>query len=203
MENGFLSNRNHSYYLGKEIKYTNYICKDCSQKKKVYEICKGDDDCDPKTISNLGYIDIGIGRYPIVLTTPLMVCPFGFNKGTNHLNVQFTNFKTDPEMNSFLKFIKELELKQMQYIGLEEDESDLYLSQIKVDSKMKYDPNLLLKVPFRNNSYDVSIKNKGSSISITNIYKWTKLRCDIYIDKIWKFNGKYVCKWKVKAILID
>jgi hypothetical protein len=203
MENGFLSNRNHSYYLGKEIKYTNYICKDCSQKKKVYEICKGDDDCDPKTISNLGYIDIGIGRYPIVLTTPLMVCPFGFNKGTNTLTLQFTNFKTDPEMNSFLKFIKELELKQMQYIGLEEDESDLYLSQIKVDSKMKYDPNLLLKVPFRNNSYDVSIKNKGSSISITNIYKWTKLRCDIYIDKIWKFNGKYVCKWKVKAILID
>lgn len=203
MENGFLSNRNHSYYLGKDIKYTNYICKDCSQKKKVYEICKGDDDCDPKTISNLGYIDIGIGRYPIVLTTPLMVCPFGFNKGTNTLTLQFTNFKTDPEMNSFLKFIKELELKQMQYIGLEEDESDLYLSQIKVDSKMKYDPNLLLKVPFRNNSYDVSIKNKGSSISITNIYKWTKLRCDIYIDKIWKFNGKYVCKWKVKAILID
>ena len=203
MEKGFLSNRNHSYYLGKDIKYTNYICKDCSQKKKVYEICKGDDDCDPKMISNLGYIDIGIGRYPIVLTTPLMVCPFGFNKGTNTLTLQFTNFKTDPEMNSFLKFIKELELKQMQYIGLEEDESDLYLSQIKVDSKMKYDPNLLLKVPFRNNSYDVSIKNKESSISITNIYKWTKLRCDIYIDKIWKFNGKYVCKWKVKAILID
>jgi hypothetical protein len=203
MEKGFLSNRNHSYYLGKDIKYTNYICKDCSQKKKVYEICKGDDDCDPKMISNLGYIDIEIGRYPIVLTTPLMVCPFGFNKGTNTLTLQFTNFKTDPEMNSFLKFIKELELKQMQYIGLEEEESDLYLSQIKVDSKMKYDPNLLLKVPFRNNSYDVSIKNKESSISITNIYKWTKLRCDIYIDKIWKFNGKYVCKWKVKAILID
>ena len=30
-----------------------------------------------------------------------------------------------------------------------------------------------------------------------------KLKCDIYIDKIWKFNGKYVCKWKVKNILIN
>ena len=202
MEKGFLLNRNHNYYFEKDITYKNYICKDCSQKKKEYEICK-EDGCDPKMISNLGYIEIGIGRQQIILTTPVMVCPFGFNKGTNTLTLQFTNFKTDPEMNSFIRFIKELELKQMQYIGLEEDESDLYLSQIKVDDKKKYDPNFLLKVPFKNNGYDVSIKNKDSSISVTNIYKWTKLKCDIYIDKIWKFNGKYVCKWKVKNILIN
>jgi len=202
MEKGFLLNRNHNYYFEKDITYKNYICKDCSQKKKEYEICK-EDGCHPKTLTNLGYIEVGIGRQQIVLTTPLMVCPFGFNKGTNTLTLQFTNYKTDPEMNSFIRFIKDLELKQMQYIGLEEDESDLYLSQIKVDAKKKYDPNFILKVPFKNNGYDVSIKNKGSSISVTNIYKWTKLRCDIYIDKIWKFNGKYVCKWKVKNILMD
>lgn len=202
MEKGFLLNRNHNYYFDKTITYKNYICKDCSQKKKEYEVCK-DKDCEPKEIQNLGYIEISLGKYPIILTTPIMVCPFGFNKGTNILTLQFTNFKTDPEMNSFLKFIKELELQQMQYIGLDEDESDLYLSQIKVDDKMRYDPNLLLKVPFKNNGYDVSIRSKGSSISVTNIYKWTKLKCDIYIDKIWRFNGKYVCKWKVKNILIN
>ena len=202
MNDGFLLNRNHNYYIGKNIIYKKYLCKDCTQKKKEYELCK-DDDCDPKDISNLGYIEIGLSRQSIILTTPVMVCPFGFHKGTNTLTLQFTNFKTDPEMNSFLRFIKELELQQMQYIGLEEEEADLYLSQIKVDDQMKYDPNLILKVPFRNNGYDVSIKNKDSSISVTNIYKWTKLRCDIYIDKIWKFNGKYVCKWKVKNILIN
>ena len=202
MENSFLLNRNHSYYLGKDIIYKEYICKDCSQKKKEYEICKGEK-CLAKNIENLGYIDVGLGRFPIILTTPVMVCPFGFNKNNNSLTLQFTNYKTDPEMNSFLRFIKELELQQMQYIGLSEEESDLYLSQIKVDAQMRYDPNLILKIPFRNNSYDVSIKNKGSSISVTNIYKWTKLTCDIYIDKIWKFNGKYVCKWKVSHILIN
>ena len=132
-----------------------------------------------------------------------MVCPFGFNKRTNTLTLQFTNYKTDPEMNSFFRFIKEIELQQMQYIGLDEEEVDMYLSQIKFDGKGKYDPNFILKVPFRENGYDVSIKNKSSSISVTNIYKWTKLRCDIYIDKIWKFNGKYVCKWKVKNILMN
>mgnify|MGYP006102467361 CR=1 FL=1 len=202
MEKSFLINRNHNYYLEKSINYKEFICKDCSQKKKEYEICKGDK-CSPKNIPNLGYIEVGIGKFPIILTTPVMVCPFGFNKSSNSLTLQFTNYKTDPEMNSFLRFIKELELQQMQYIGLDEDESDLYLSQIKVDAQMKYDPNLLLKVPFRNNRYDVSIQNKETSISVTNIYKWTKLRCDIYIDKIWKFNGKYVCKWKVKNVLIN
>lgn len=202
MEKGFLLNRNHNYYIGKTITYKDYICKDCSQKKKEYEVCK-EVDCHPKDILNLGYIEVFAGRYPIVLTTPLMVCPFGFNKRTNTLTLQFTNYKTDPEMNSFFRFIKEIELQQMQYIGLDEEEVDMYLSQIKFDGKGKYDPNFILKVPFRENGYDVSIKNKSSSISVTNIYKWTKLRCDIYIDKIWKFNGKYVCKWKVKNILMN
>ena len=202
MEKGFLLNRNHNYYIGKTITYKDYICKDCSQKKKEYEVCK-EEDCHPKDILNLGYIEVFAGRYPIVLTTPLMVCPFGFNKKTNALTLQFTNYKTDPEMNSFFRFIKEIELQQMQYIGLDEEEVDMYLSQIKFDGKGKYDPNFILKVPFRENGYDVSIKNKSSSISVTNIYKWTKLRCDIYIDKIWKFNGKYVCKWKVKNILMN
>ena len=61
MEKGFLLNRNHNYYFEKDITYKNYICKDCSQKKKEYEICK-DDGCHPKTLTNLGYIEVGIGR---------------------------------------------------------------------------------------------------------------------------------------------
>ena len=105
MNDGFLLNRNHNYYIGKNIIYKKYLCKDCTQKKKEYELCK-DDDCDPKDISNLGYIEIGLSRQSIILTTPVMVCPFGFHKGTNTLTLQFTNFKTDPEMNSFLRFIK-------------------------------------------------------------------------------------------------
>ena len=30
--------------------------------------------------------------------------------------------------------------------------------------------------------------------------KFSKIFYDIYIDKIWKFNEKYICKWKVKKI---
>ena len=95
MEKEFLINRPHNYYFDKTITYKNYICKDCSQKKKEYETCR--DRCSPKEIPNLGYIEVSLGKFPIVVTTPVMVCPFGFNKGTNILTLQFTNYKTDSE----------------------------------------------------------------------------------------------------------
>lgn len=203
MEGKFLENRHHNMYIDKPITYRKYICKDCTQKKKEYECCRADDEREPKEINNLGYIEVSISyKYPIYITTPIMVCPFGFNKESNSITLQFTNIKTDSTMKSFYDLIQDFELNQMNYIGLNEDEMDLYLSQIRHDKKMKYDPNLIVKVPFRGNSYDVDIRNKDSACSITNVYKFSKMKCDIYIDKIWKFNGKYVCKWKVKKILI-
>ena len=130
-----------------------------------------------------------------------MIAPFGFNKNSNQIYIQFTNIRTDSEVNSFYNFIQELEMKQMKYIGLEEDDADLYLSQIRHDKNGKYDPNLIIKVPFSKNKYDVDIKNKdGEECSISTIFNFSKMQCDIYIDKIWKFNEKYVCKWKVKKI---
>ena len=202
MNKGFLSNKNHNLYLKKKLNYKIYTFKDCTQKKKEYELCH-DMDCIPNKVSNLGYIELLIGRSPIMITTPTMVCPFGFNKTNNNITLQFTNYKTDNEMNSFYRFIRDLELEQMQILGLDESESELYLSQIRFDKDMKYDPNLLLKIPFRNNKYDIEIRNKDTSCSITNIFKWSKLKCDIYIDKLWKFNGKYVCKWKVNKIMLQ
>ena len=35
------------------------------------------------------------------------------------------------------------------------------------------------------------------NLNISNINKFSKVKCDIFIDKIWKYNDKYVCKWKV------
>lgn len=203
MEEKFLENRDHGIYINKPITYKKFTCKDCNQKKKEYECCDKDDDREPKEINNLGYIEVSIAyKYPIYITTPTMVSPFGFNKDSNSITLQFTNITTDSTMKSFYDLIQDFELSQMNYIGLEEDEMDLYLSQIRHDKHMKYDPNLIVKIPFKGNSYDIDIRNKGSPCSITNVYKWSKMKCDIYIDKIWKFNGKYVCKWKVKKILL-
>ena len=106
-------------------------------------------------------------------------------------------------MQSFYEFIQKVEFQQMRYLGLSEEETDLYLSQIRYDKKGKYDPTLIVKIPFNNqNRYDVEMKNKDSDCSISKIYNFSKLQCDIYIDKIWKFNGRYVYKWKASKVYI-
>ena len=188
-------------FEGTNIKYRNFICKDCSQKKKEFEYQKKTNKL-PKDILNLGYIEVSINSKLINVTTPIMVCPFGFNEESKQLTLQFTNVRTDKEMNDFFNFIQKIEFEQMKYLGLNEDNSELYISQIRHDKKGKYDPNLLVKAPFHSNRYDVNIKTKNGTCSITNIFNWSKVKCNIYIDKIWKFNDKYVCKWKVKDITI-
>ena len=197
----FLKNNHHNLFEGKPLQFNNFICKDCTQKKKEYEYQEKTNKL-PKNITNLGYIEISLGRYPIYVTTPIMISPFGFNKGNGTIYLQFTNVKDDSEMNSFYNFIQEIEMKQMEYIGLNEKDVDLYLSQIRYDKEDRYDPNLIVKIPFSNNKYDIDIINKHGIASITNIYKFSKMQCDIYIDKIWKFNERYVCKWKVSKIAL-
>lgn len=197
----FLKNYEHVFYNQGPLTFEIYTCEDCTQKSKKYNK-ENKDDRIPKEIINLGFIDVLYKGYRVNVRTPIMVCPFGFNKNNNSLTLQFTNYKTNSEMNSFFNFIQTLEHKQMEYLGLNDDDVDLYIPQIRYDKNGKYDPNLLIKVPFRENSYNVDIRAKDSSVSVTNIFKFSKLVCDIYIDKIWKFNDKYVCKWKVERILI-
>ena len=138
-----------------------------------------------------------------VVTTPPMICPFGVSSqgSTFKMSLQFTNYKSDHVMNSFFQFIQECEYKQMQLIGLTEEDSDLFASQIRHDSKGKYDPNLDIKIPFSYNRFQCDIyADNYDGVGITNISKFCKLQCDIYLDKIWKYNDNYVSKWKVKMI---
>ena len=196
----FLKNFHYNIYDGKELSFKKYVCKDCTQKKKEFEY-DGSNKL-PKDMLNIGYIEVLSGKYPVKVTTPVMVCPFGFNKQTNQIYLQFTNLKTDHEMNGFFNFIQHIEHQEMKYLGLTSEDVDLYISQIKFDKKEQYDPNLIIKVPFRSNKYDVDIRTTDKDCSIANIYNFSKMKCDIYIDNIWKFNGKYVCKWKVSSILL-
>lgn len=195
-----LKNIHHNIYEQKQYTYKIFSIKDCSAKKKEYEPYQGSSI--PKEISNLGYINIQAGKYPIMITTPTMVCPFGFNKSTGQLPLQFTNVKTDPEMHSFFDFIRRFEFEQMKYLGLTSEDSELYISQIKYDKQDRYDPNLSVKVPFYGNKYDVDIYSEDSNNSLTRVYNFSKVKCDIYVDKIWKFNDHFICKWKVKRVVI-
>ena len=139
----FLKNIDNSNYNLNNLTYKTFICKDCTKKDKdkEYEIIVNDNS--PKDLKNFGYISINYMKNPFVyVTTPLMVCLFGVNKNTNNMSLQFSNYKENNEMLNFLNFIKNVEFSQMKYLNLSEDDTDLYISQIKYDKAGKYDPNL-------------------------------------------------------------
>ena len=48
----FLKNLHHNLFEGKPLQYNNFICKDCTQKKKEYEY-QEDYDIQAKNIPNL------------------------------------------------------------------------------------------------------------------------------------------------------
>ena len=103
MEN-FLVNKHYNLFSNKQLSYKIYLCKDCSQKKKEY--IQQDTEHSPCNILNLGYISISCGKFPIIITTPIMVCPFGFNSKNQSLTLQFTNIKNNSEMKGFYDFIQ-------------------------------------------------------------------------------------------------
>ena len=129
-----------------------------------------------------------------------MTCIFGLNKKYWSINLQFTNYKNDKIMESFLNLLENIDKLNKDYLQIEDD---LYINQIKYDKNNKYDPNLIVKLPKNKNGFNVDITNKDyDNMSVFNIQKYSKMVCEIYIDKIWKFNDKYICKWKAKKIEI-
>lgn len=195
-----LKNITHDLYRVDQIKYTKYLIKDCSAKKKDYVLDKSKEDA--VDIKNIGYVSLYYNQNPLIyVTTPVMVCLFGLDKRTKQMSLQFTNLESDSEMKSFFDFIENIEVNNMRNLGIDEDNYDKYINQIRYDKDRKYDPNLSVKVPFLNNRYDIDIYSDNYSlINIENICNFTKMKCDIYIDKIWKWNDVFTCKWKVKVI---
>ena len=195
-----LKNITHDLYKVDQIKYTKYLIKDCSVKKKEYILDKSKEDA--VDIKNIGYVSLYYNQNPLIyVTTPVMVCLFGLDKKTKQMSLQFTNLESDNEMKSFFDFIENVEVNNMKHLGIGEDNYDKYINQIRYDKQKQYDPNLSVKVPFVNNRYDMDIYSDDYDlINIENICNFTKMRCDIYIDKIWKWNDVFTCKWKVKVI---
>jgi hypothetical protein len=201
MNKEFIRNNDINYYNDKLklIKYKNFNYKNYLNKEEGYEM----DNEIPINLKKLAYIEIMLNRSNISIRTPIMLCLFGFNINNREICLQFTNYKTDKTMNNFFNFIQNIEYINMMNIGLDEGDSNLYINQIRNDRDNKYDPYLCVKIPFRYNKYEIESKNKdGNNFSIMNLYKFCRVECDIYIDKIWKFNDKYICKWKLQRLLL-
>ena len=58
-------------------------------------------------------------------------------------------------------------------------------------------------IPFVENRYEVEVFNdEHENINIYSINNFVKMQCDIYIDKIWKYNDVFYCKWKARKLYL-
>ena len=196
-----LKNISHKAYDIEKIRYVNFSCKNPNVKKKEFI----EDTSVAVNNDKLSHVGLYYSKNSIIyVTTPVMVCPFGVNQSNGFMmNLQFTNYENDDRMKEFYLFIKSLEELQKNHMGFDDSNDDLYISQVKRDKQKKYDPNLVVKLPFRQNKFELEAYNKdGDIINVMNIPKFCKVQCDIYIDKIWKFNDQYICKWKLHRLVM-
>ena len=182
-----------------------YLCDDMSivlEKDKTYTKCSCDECI--KDHPQFGYYQLYyLNQSQFLVTTPLMKCLFGIQRNGNQfsMSLQFTNLQEDSVMKQFYDFIENLQFYCMERIGLDETDADNFISQIKYDKKGKYDPNLSIKIPFHYNRFQTDIFSESSNdVNLFQIQGFTPMKCDIYLDKIWKMNGKFHMKWKCKAI---
>ena len=196
-----LKNIHHDKYKVDDIQYANLLWEDCTKKKEVIPDKSRKFAVDLK---NIAYTSVYYNGTPMIyVTTPVMTCLWGMNKQTKQLSLQFTDLETDSSMKSFYNFIKNIEIHNMRNLGITEDNIDEYGTQIRVDKSGKYEPNLSVKVPFVENRYEIEVFNdEKKNINIYNINNFVKMRCDIYIDKIWKYNDIFYCKWKARKIYL-
>ena len=187
-----------------QFRCVGYACDDMSverEKDKTYSVTEYIDKEDPR----FGYIQLYYYTNPLLyVTTPPMKCLFGVKKkGKNNfeMNLQFTDYEEDSTMGQFFEFIQGLEFHVMKQLGLTEEDADRFVSQIKYDREEKYDPNLCVKLPFFYNRFSTDLySDYSSAVNIFRIRNFAKMECDIYIDKIWKFNDQFYMKWKCKVI---
>ena len=196
-----LKNIHHDLYKVSDIRYSKYLFKDCAAKNKEFVQDKSKDDA--INIKNIAYIGLYYNQNPLIyVTTPIMTCLFGMKN--KQISLQFKDVKTDPTMNAFFNFIRNVELNNMTNLGItDEKDADKYSSQIRYDKNNKYDPNLLVKVPYQPNRYEVDVfSDEHDSINLYNINNFVRMQCDIYIDKIWIYNEVFYCKWKARKIYL-
>lgn len=192
-----------------KISCDHYICEDMSVKhgEKKYRKAKKEEKQMIKKNKCFGYLQLSLGKSSnIKIRTPIMKCLFGVKQaqGDNfNMSLQFTNLQQDQQMKNFFDFIQSLEFYMMKQLNLNESDSNKFISQIKYDKYKKYDPNLNVKLPFTCNRFETELYSDYSSIvSLFNINNFTDMQCDIFIDRLWKINDTFHCKWKCSCIYL-
>ena len=159
-----LKNIHHDKYKVDDIQYANFLWEDCTEKQDVIQDKSRKFAVDLK---NIAYTSIYNNTPMIYVTTPVMTCLWGWIK-TKRLST-VADLESNPSMKSFFTFIKNIELNNMRNLGITDKDIDNYGLQIRIDKSGKYEPNLVVKVPFVDNRYAVDVFNDDKIILIFTI----------------------------------
>ena len=186
------------------LSFKSYQCDDMSITKSSDKTYSENDKLH-KDHPCFGYVQVNYLKNPLIyVTTPKMKCLFGVQKkGVNNfqMNLQFTDLEEDPMMKQFFDFVQNAEFMCMKHLGLTEEDSDRFISQIKYDKEKKYEPNLIVKLPFHYNKFVTDLYSDFSSaVNIFHIKNFQRMECDLFVDKVWRMNDKFYMKWKCKII---
>jgi hypothetical protein len=132
--------------------------------------------------------------------SPIMYMPFEIEEYRNNysLNLQFRNIDSNPDLEDFLDFIQRLENKIKSVLKIDESE---FTSQLRFNKK--YDPILFTKFIYKYNKIDCNVIDSNDvPLNIFEIGKNHNVQVKLLLDKVWKFNGKYSYKLKIRELKI-
>lgn len=113
----------------------------------------------------------------VLIELPVMKCKGGIEKYFNKYQLML-----EIDNNDFLKFINSLEANNKKYCR----KDSVYKSNITSDGIKNY---LVLKVPFRYNRVEVSVKSEKVYLpTIEDIKPNMELKCKMLVSKTWNYN---------------
>ena len=150
-------------------------------------------------IKNIAYIGKNIlyNNKKLFITLPPMNCEKGIEK-----YYEKHQMKLEIDDPLFLTFMKDFEENNKKHC-----ESDaVYKSNIFIEGE-KGKKYLVVKIPYRYNKYEVSIRSDRVYLPISTDVENTKVICQVYISNLWNFttaDNKNMsgCLMEAKEIII-
>ena len=145
--------------------------------------------------ANSNFINIKYLGKPITFFTPEVYVPFGIENQYNNYLFKIQLDLTKKNNLNLYNFIIKLEEKINEYIN------DNIKSQVRVSKK--YRPLLTCKIPYSYGKIQCNIKNiNNENLNIFKLDKTLRMKCQLVIDKIYKFKDSFYYKIKTNEIII-
>lgn len=127
------------------------------------------------------------------LETPLIKIPFGVEKVFNNEIIKLEL----PKDKVFSQLILNIEKRLCEILGIDEINS-----QIIKSTKPMFGDLLITKIVKYKDQMKIDIDRNDNIETVSNIKKGDKGIATLEIDKLWKYNGKYTYKIKVKHLAL-